>query len=65
MFKDRKKAYGRGLLAARSFVTLGALVTLATSLAGCVAYVPGPPRRVAYVVPAPVVVVRPYRIYVP
>lgn len=36
-----------------------ALAILAPSLAGCVAYVPGPPR-VAYVAPAPVVVVHPY-----
>jgi hypothetical protein len=55
---DKKKMFGRGLLAVLSLATLG------VSLAGCVAYVPGP-RRVAYVAPAPVVVVRPYRIYVP
>ena len=40
-------------------VTSLALATLAGSLAGCVLYTPGP-RRVAYVAPAPVVVVHPY-----
>ena len=54
----KNKTYGKGLLAALSLITLG------SSLAGCVAYVPGP-RRVAYVAPAPVVVVHPYRVYVP
>ena len=60
MSAKNKRTYGGGVLAALS------LVTLAISLAGCVAYVP-PPRRVAYVRPAPVVVVHPYayRVYVP
>jgi len=40
-------------------VTSLALATLAGSLTGCVLYTPGP-RRVAYVAPAPVVVMHPY-----
>jgi hypothetical protein len=57
MLQDKTKSYGKGLLAALSLVTLG------ISLTGCIV-APGP-RRVAYVAPAPIVVVHPYRIYVP